>query len=616
MSQPTTKPTDLTLRAPAQPVAAFELPAPRGPAAPFRPLAEAVTAAAERVAPHAAPLLAAAANIPPRKARLGVPDKDEAAEAQDTLRVRADAGGTGDAVLLAQAGTVEQQLLSQAAAAGNGCPVSEPGVADACGPSAAADAQPAVGAGWLLALLPLAAAGGGGGGSGGGGEKLPDPTVVYPKPPATAPGTLPGPTNINTPVTVLHPIDTTGDNGKLVADFDSNQPNAVFKVVKVTDAATGATVDGRAAEGAGAYNPANYPGTNPATDPWFYLDKSTGIVSLTAAGAAAQCIGQSHTITVQAVANGITSELGQVTFTLAAPTSGTTYDLSTASLLGLQITTANSAYDILRVNQGARNFTDMQVLPKTHGVNGAPNSLYVEVGNNFAEVSGHFTEGGAAVEYLTFTGTGTYYGYDFGTADALNYYRVQSAESSQDKPNVTGTSCNDLLFGSTASDGHAEYFYGGDGNDLIFADPLNSGSPGNWTPVSNGFIDNLFGGAGNDLLVGGGGNDVLDGGTGNDMLIGGYGNDTLTGGAGQDRFVFNAPLGWDHADTITDFTVGEDKIVLDKAIFKSPEPLAHLHYDQSTGALSYGDDHQVFAVLGVNSHPSTLALDATNFVVI
>jgi Ca2+-binding RTX toxin-like protein len=424
---------------------------------------------------------------------------------------------------------------------------------------------------------------------------------------------LPGPTNINTPVTVLHPIDTTGDNGKLVADFDSNQPNAVFKVVKVTDAATGATVDGRAAEGAGAYNPANYPGTNPATDPWFYLDKSTGIVSLTAAGAAAQCIGQSHTITVQAVANGITSELGQVTFTLAAPTSGTTYDLSTASLLGLQITTANSAYDILRVNQGARNFTDMQVLPKTHGVNGAPNSLYVEVGNNFAEVSGHFTEGGAAVEYLTFTGTGTYYGYDFGTADALNYYRVQSAESSQDKPSVTGTSCNDLLFGSTARDGHAEYFYGGDGNDLIFADPLNSGSPGQWTAVAQGFIDHLYGGAGNDLLVGGGGNDVLDGGTGNDVLIGGYGQDTLTGGAGQDRFVFNVPVGRANADVITDFTAGEDKIVLDKEVFGA-NPFAQLAYNAGTGELSYATE--VFAVLGMSLHPATLALDSTHFVVI
>jgi hypothetical protein len=231
----------------------------------------------------------------------------------------------------------------------------------------------------------------------------------------------------------------------------------------------------RCAQGAGAYDASKYPNTDPASNPWFYLDTLTGVVSLTAAGANAQCIGQSHTITVQAVANGRASEQGEVTFTLTAPTSGNTYNLSAAERLGLQITDTNSGYDMLRVNHGANLFTDMQVLPKTHSVNAAVNSLFVQVSNNFAEVANHFAENGSAgakaVGYLTFTASGTYYGYSFGTAEELSYYWLQQAESTTDSRTVNGTACNDLLFGSTAPDGHTEYFYGGDGTDLIFADP-------------------------------------------------------------------------------------------------------------------------------------------------
>ena len=48
------------------------------------------------------------------------------------------------------------------------------------------------------------------------------------------------------------------------------------------------------------------------------------------------------------------------------------------------------------------------------------------------------------------------------------------------------------------------------------------------------YTNQLFGGAGNDLIDGRGGDDLLDGGTGNDTLIGGTGADTLLGGDDAD----------------------------------------------------------------------------------
>ncbi|WP_112662090.1 M10 family metallopeptidase C-terminal domain-containing protein [Microvirga flavescens] len=72
--------------------------------------------------------------------------------------------------------------------------------------------------------------------------------------------------------------------------------------------------------------------------------------------------------------------------------------------------------------------------------------------------------------------------------------------------------------------------------------------------------------------------DVLKGGIGADRINGGSGNDILTGGDGADQFVFNSALGKGtkasnqnkkvNFDTITDFKPGDDKILLDNAIFK------------------------------------------------
>jgi uncharacterized protein len=62
------------------------------------------------------------------------------------------------------------------------------------------------------------------------------------------------------------------------------------------------------------------------------------------------------------------------------------------------------------------------------------------------------------------------------------------------------------------------------------------------------------------LIKGTAGADVLQGSAGDDIVVGGAGRDLLTGGAGRDQFVYNSVL--DGGDTITDFQVGLDVIVL------------------------------------------------------
>ena len=62
-----------------------------------------------------------------------------------------------------------------------------------------------------------------------------------------------------------------------------------------------------------------------------------------------------------------------------------------------------------------------------------------------------------------------------------------------------------------------------------------------------------------DLLTGSNAADLILGGDGNDILIDGAGTDFLSGGSGADVFVLNYD---DAVDTISDFTLGEDKIDL------------------------------------------------------
>ncbi|MBW4614799.1 MAG: right-handed parallel beta-helix repeat-containing protein [Desmonostoc vinosum HA7617-LM4] len=63
------------------------------------------------------------------------------------------------------------------------------------------------------------------------------------------------------------------------------------------------------------------------------------------------------------------------------------------------------------------------------------------------------------------------------------------------------------------------------------------------------------------------GRDTINGTAGNDIITGFQGADTLTGGVGADTFVYTNIR--DTGDTITDFEVGSDKIVLQRRIFSN-----------------------------------------------
>lgn len=160
--------------------------------------------------------------------------------------------------------------------------------------------------------------------------------------------------------------------------------------------------------------------------------------------------------------------------------------------------------------------------------------------------------------------------------------------------------------------------------------------------IGNALGNNLLGNSGANILKGLGGADTLEGGTGDDVLSGGPGNDLLTGGEGADHFLFDAKLAANNVDTITDFSRGSDRIVLDDTIFKAFDAgvsttlrFAHFYkgagvnkahdaddriiYNTTTGALYYdpdgigGDAAIQFATLGTTT---PAALQANDFLVV
>jgi Ca2+-binding RTX toxin-like protein len=79
---------------------------------------------------------------------------------------------------------------------------------------------------------------------------------------------------------------------------------------------------------------------------------------------------------------------------------------------------------------------------------------------------------------------------------------------------------------------------------------------------------NLTGNKYSNSITGNSGNNILKGGEGSDRLYGGLGNDRLSGGSGRDVFVFDTkPHKTKNMDTVSDFSVADDTIWLNNAVF-------------------------------------------------
>lgn len=156
---------------------------------------------------------------------------------------------------------------------------------------------------------------------------------------------------------------------------------------------------------------------------------------------------------------------------------------------------------------------------------------------------------------------------------------------------LSGGGGNDSLFGDAGNDtlyggAGADTMQGGAGNDRYLVDAttdrvIDIASGGTDTAVSSVTftlnsttgsrnVENLtlsgtanINGTGNDL------NNSITGNSGNNVLAGGLGADRLRGGAGNDSFLFNTALTNSNADRILDFSVANDTIRLDDAVFTS-----------------------------------------------
>jgi VCBS repeat-containing protein len=148
--------------------------------------------------------------------------------------------------------------------------------------------------------------------------------------------------------------------------------------------------------------------------------------------------------------------------------------------------------------------------------------------------------------------------------------------------------------------GSADFVDGGTGDDLVILDysvgddasaGAVQGSADNFKngtfarPTADGFrLDYLiFTDIERFKITGTSKDDDLGGSFGNDILKGGAGNDRLRGNAGSDKFIFGSGRPFNTADlgidTITDFEINSDQLVLDRLTFTAGDTFASVATD-------------------------------------
>ena len=218
--------------------------------------------------------------------------------------------------------------------------------------------------------------------------------------------------------------------------------------------------------------------------------------------------------------------------------------------------------------------------------------LFGDVGSDTAT----YVSSTARVVASLVTGIGT-----AGDADGDTYNGIENLTGSAFDDRLTGNAAVNILRGASGNDvlrGLAgdDTLYGGYGDDLLQggagADMIDGGLGGDTVsyagatagivanlaaPTGNTrdaagdvyvSIENLTGSDHNDRLNGNTFENYIVGGAGNDVLNGGDASDRLRGGEGNDAFVFNSALdALANVDTILDYSVPDDRIWLDDAVF-------------------------------------------------
>jgi Ca2+-binding RTX toxin-like protein len=270
------------------------------------------------------------------------------------------------------------------------------------------------------------------------------------------------------------------------------------------------------------------------------------------------------------VSSSITYALGvhveRLTLAGTAAIDGTGNDL--ANLL-----TGNNAANVLD-GLGGADTMEGGLGNDTYVVNHAGDVVSESAGEGTDTVNSSVTFAlGNHVENLTLTGGAAI----DGTGNALGNTIIGNGAANA----LTGGGGDDILAGAGGND----ILVGGVGSDFYFVenpgdvvseaagqgiDSVNSSI--NYTLAAN--VENLFlTGTANRTGTGNALANTLYGNTGDNTLDGREGNDTLRGFTGADRFLFSTALnGATNVDSILDFSVADDRIWLDDAVFTALAP--------------------------------------------